>query len=71
MNLTVEEKEIKPKGTISGTQREQQWKILNWHEKRLTKLTELLITHEENMKTMATEIVQLKAEIKSQQDKKN
>ena len=41
MNLTVEEKEIKPKGTISGTQREQQWKILNWHEKKIDKVNRI------------------------------
>ena len=65
MNLSVEENDnnIKPKGTLTGSVRDQQWQILNWHEKRLKQLTGLLVKYEENMKTMATEIVQLKSEI--------
>jgi hypothetical protein len=66
MNLSVEEQSnIKPKGTLSGSVREQQWQILNWHEKRLKQLTGILIKYEENLKTMATEIVQLKTEIET------
>ena len=65
MNLSVEEQSnIKPKGTLTGSVREQQWQILGWHEKRLKQLTGILVTYEESMKTMATEIVQLKSEIK-------
>jgi len=69
MNQIVEENvnNIKPKGTLTGSSREQQWQILNWHEKRITQLTGLLIKYEESVKTMATEIVQLKSEIKTLQ----
>ena len=66
MNLSVEEKtNIKPKGTLTGSSREQQWQILNWHEKRLAQLTEIIVKYEGSMKTMATEIVQLKSEIET------
>jgi len=66
MNLNIEEQSnIKPKGTLTGSMNEQQWQILNWHEKRLKQLTELLVNYEESMKTMATEIVQLKSEIET------
>ena len=66
MNLSVEEQSnIKPKGTLTGSVREQQWQILNWHEKRLKQLTGILVKYEENLKTMATEIVQLKTEIET------
>ena len=68
MNLNIEEQSnIKPKGTLTGSVREQQWQILNWHEKRITQLTGILVKYEESMKTMATEIVQLKTEIKTLQ----
>ena len=66
MNLSVEEQSnIKPKGTLTGSVREQQWQILNWHEKRLKQLTGVLVKYEESMKTMATEIVQLKSELET------
>ena len=66
MNLSVEEQtNIKPKGTLTGSAVEQQWQILNWHEKRLKQLTGVLVKYEENLKTMATEIVQLKTEIET------
>ena len=65
MNLNIEEKmsNIKPKGTLSGSLREQQWQILTWHESRLKQLTRILVEYEKNIKTMATEIVQLKVEV--------
>ena len=65
MNQIIEEKtnNIKPKGTLAGYVGEQQWQILNWHEKRLKQLTELVVKYEESMKTMATEILQLKSEV--------
>jgi len=66
MNLSIEEQSnIRPKGKLSGSLREQQWQILNWHEKRLKQLTMVIVGYETNMKTMATEIVQLKSEIET------
>lgn len=65
MELNIEEQSIKPKGTLTGSSKEQQWKILSWHEKRLKQLTLILIKYEESMKTMATEILELKSEIKT------
>jgi outer membrane receptor for ferrienterochelin and colicin len=69
MNLSVNEKlvsrEITPKGTLSGSTKQQQWQVLNWHEIRLAKLTTFLTDYENKIKTMATEIVNLKTEIES------
>jgi len=67
MDFNVEENfnNIKPKGRLTGSMSEQQWQILNWHEKRLKQLTDVIIKNELSMKTMAVEIVQLKTEIET------
>ena len=66
MNLSVNEKqnvdrEISPSGNLKGSITEQHHQILKWHEKRLSILTELLKTQEASIKSLAEEVVALKA----------
>lgn len=72
--MSVNEKEgneINPKGKLTGSSKQQQWQILNWHEIRLAQMKTLLVDYDKNMKTLATEILDLKTEISSLKKMKN
>jgi hypothetical protein len=66
MNLSVNEKqnvnnEISPAGNLDGSVSEQHHQILKWHEKRLGILTSVVKTQEDSIKSLAEELVSLKA----------